>query len=50
MDDAVRKIKNFFQRIEGNQDEEDSVMEPLEEINKVLNFERLDAVSMVTES
>ena len=50
MDDAVRKIKHFFERIEGNCDEDDSVLEPLQEINKVLSFERLDTLSVVTES
>ena len=42
MDEAVRKIKHLFE-------EDDSVLEPLQEINKVLSFEWLDTLSVVTE-
>ena len=50
MDDAVRKIRDFFTRIEGDGSISDSDIEPIEQIKHLLSVDRIDALSAITES
>ena len=54
MDSAVRKIRDYFNKIEAdadvNDDDMESSLEPLEQINRILEFDRLETHSVVTES